>query len=77
MVHDQSLKFIKNYLIELIKYKLGLWKNSGSSGGIFICFIRGSFNTSTSIGHRGSYEDSSFGPPRELKPYGIRAGRIG
>ena len=56
--------------------ELGLWKNSGSSGGTLICFIRGSFNTSISIGHKGSNEDSSFGP-RPVKPNGARACRIG
>lgn len=57
-------------------YELGLWNNSGSSGATLICFIRGSFNTSISIGHKGSNEDSSCGP-RPVKPYGARAGRIG
>ena len=57
--------------------KLGLWKSSGSFGETLICFICGSFNTSISIGHRGSYEESSCGPFRPFAPYGIRPCRIG
>lgn len=60
MVLHSVLKYILEIGFEnkifLFDNLLDLWNSSGSDGVVLICFTRDSFNTSTSIGHRGSAE---------------------